>query len=180
MELVPDALKQSSIPKRVLSKRCGVLATPDSGQLVKGEIRLLDRVTGDTVSGSCELVPGCTHSQKSLKQPGWMTLKVLVGWGQGFKQKTKWQASVFYERRCQGRNDLGGVFNYFPYFSSFQGLENWDIFSLDVNSTFWGPKFVFTLELTNNTCFPPGILWVLNIEEEGLASLIEEVIGLWS
>jgi hypothetical protein len=49
-------------------------ATPGLGQLVNSEVRLLDRVTGEAVSGSCELVPGGTYSQQSPKWPGYMTL----------------------------------------------------------------------------------------------------------
>lgn len=52
-------------------------ATPGLGQLVNSEVRLLDRVTGEAVSGSCEVVPGGIHSQQSLKQPGWLTLRSL-------------------------------------------------------------------------------------------------------
>lgn len=43
------------------------------GQLVKGEARLFAIVTGEAVSGNCELVLGCTHSQQSPKQPGRVT-----------------------------------------------------------------------------------------------------------
>jgi hypothetical protein len=43
-------------------KICGVRVTPESGQLVKGKERFLDRVTGEAVSGNCELVPGGTHN----------------------------------------------------------------------------------------------------------------------
>jgi hypothetical protein len=42
---------------------------------MKGKVRLLGKVTGDAVSGNFELVPVGTHSQDSLKQPGWMTLR---------------------------------------------------------------------------------------------------------
>lgn len=75
MEHVPDVLKQSAMPKSDREKVLVSLATPESGQLVKGEVRLLDRVTGEVVSGNCELVPGYTHSQQSLKQSGWVTLR---------------------------------------------------------------------------------------------------------
>lgn len=40
-----------------------------------------------------------------------------------------------------------------------------------------GPRLVFMIELTNNTCFPHGIPWGLDIDEEGFVLLIEEVIG---
>jgi hypothetical protein len=34
------------------------VAVPGSGQLVKGEARLCDRVTGEAISGNSEPVPG--------------------------------------------------------------------------------------------------------------------------
>ena len=41
------------------------MATLESGQLRKDEIRLFGTITGDTVSDNCELVPGVTHNQQS-------------------------------------------------------------------------------------------------------------------
>jgi hypothetical protein len=63
------------------------MAILDSGQVIKGKVRFLGRVTGQAVSGNCELVLGGKHSQLPLKQPG--KLKELVGQGQGLKQKVK-------------------------------------------------------------------------------------------
>jgi hypothetical protein len=65
---------------------------------------------------------------------------------------------------CHKSNDPGEVLNYLFNFSYLQGLGNWDIFSLDINHAYWEPGVVFT----TNACFPPGIPWVLNIEEECL------------
>jgi hypothetical protein len=42
------------------------MAKLDSGQLTKGEVRLLGSVTRDTVSDNCELVPGGVHIASSL------------------------------------------------------------------------------------------------------------------
>ena len=56
------------------------------------------------------------------------------------------------------------------------GLDNWDIFSLDMNHPYQEPQLVSVVEFTNNAHFPSVIPWVLDIEEEGLALLIEEVI----
>ena len=51
----------------MIEKRYGVVATSETGQLIKGEARLLGRITGEAVSGNCELVLGGTHTQQSLK-----------------------------------------------------------------------------------------------------------------
>jgi hypothetical protein len=51
------------------------MATLESGQLTKDEVRLLGNITRDAVSDNCELVPGGTHSQQSLKHPGLVTLR---------------------------------------------------------------------------------------------------------
>ena len=48
---------------------------------------------------------------------------------------------------------------------------------IHTDGTYWGPSLVFMVELTNNSCLPPGIPWVLYVEKEGLAMLIEEMIG---
>ena len=72
---VPDVLKQFAMPKRGIEVRYGVMTTSESGQLTKGEVRLLGSITGEAVSGNCELIPGGTHSQQSLKQPGQVTLR---------------------------------------------------------------------------------------------------------
>lgn len=48
----------------------GVMATPELGQLIDVEVKLSDRVTGDAVRGSSELVQEGTHSQQSAKWPG--------------------------------------------------------------------------------------------------------------
>jgi hypothetical protein len=63
------------MPKREIEKRHGIMATSESGQLIKGEVKLHGRITGETVSGNCELVLGSTHSQQSLKQPDQVTLR---------------------------------------------------------------------------------------------------------
>jgi hypothetical protein len=51
------------------------MATLESGQLTKDEVRLLGSITGDAVSDNGELVPGGTYSQQSLKCPGRVTLR---------------------------------------------------------------------------------------------------------
>ena len=43
------------------------MAPLESGQLTKGEVRLLGSITGEAVSDNCELAPGGTHNQQSLK-----------------------------------------------------------------------------------------------------------------
>ena len=47
---VPEVLKQFATSKRGIKVRYGVMATLESGQLTKGEVRLLDNITGDTVT----------------------------------------------------------------------------------------------------------------------------------
>ena len=69
-ERVPEVFKQFATSKREIEVRYGVMAILDLGQLVRGEIRLLGSITN-----SCELVPGGTHSQQSLKHPGLVTLR---------------------------------------------------------------------------------------------------------
>ena len=69
-EHVTEVLKQFATPKRGIEVRYGVMAPSESGQLTKGELRLLGSITRDTVSDNCELVPGGTHNQQSLKRPG--------------------------------------------------------------------------------------------------------------
>jgi hypothetical protein len=54
------------MPKRGIEERYGVMATTESGHLTKVEVRLFGSITGEVVSGNCELVPGGTHSQQSL------------------------------------------------------------------------------------------------------------------
>lgn len=66
-ECVPDVLNLSVTPKREMEKRYKVLATLESEQLIKGEVRLLGRITGEAVSGSCELAPVRTNMQLSLR-----------------------------------------------------------------------------------------------------------------
>ena len=61
--------------KRGIEGRYGVMATSESGQLTKGEVRLLGSITGEAVSDNRELVPGCIHNQQSLKRPGLVTLR---------------------------------------------------------------------------------------------------------
>ena len=60
-EGVLEVLKHFAMPKRGIEVRCGVMATLESGQLTKGEVRLLGSVTGDTISGNYELVLEGTH-----------------------------------------------------------------------------------------------------------------------
>ena len=52
-----------------------------------------------------------------------------------------------------------------------------DIFSLNVDSTHWRTSLSFAVELTSNSCFPPGIPWISNVEKEYLAESIEEMIN---
>ena len=72
---VPEVLKQFVMPKRGIEIRYGVMATLESGQLTKGEVRLLGSITGEAVSDNCELIPGGTHNQQSLKRIGLVTLR---------------------------------------------------------------------------------------------------------
>ena len=74
-ERVPEVLKQSATSKREIEVRYGVMTTLDSGQQTRGEVRLLGNITRDDVSDNCELVPGDTHNQQSLKTPGLVTLR---------------------------------------------------------------------------------------------------------
>ena len=64
---VPEVLIQFAMPKRGIEVRYGVMATLESGQLTKGEVRLLGSITGEAVSDNCELAPGGTHNEQSLK-----------------------------------------------------------------------------------------------------------------
>ena len=41
--------------------------TLESRQLTKAEVKLLGSITGEAVSDNCELAPGGTHNQQSLK-----------------------------------------------------------------------------------------------------------------
>ena len=76
IERVPDVLKQFAMPKTGIEVRYGVMATSESGQLTKGEVRLLGSIIiGEAVSDNRELVPGCIHNQQSLKRPGLVTLR---------------------------------------------------------------------------------------------------------
>ena len=72
---VPEVLKQFAMPKRGIEVRYGVMATLESRQLTKAEVKLLGSITGEAVSDNCELVPGGTHNQQSLKTPGLVTLR---------------------------------------------------------------------------------------------------------
>ena len=74
-ERVLEVLKQFATPKREIEVRYGVMAILESGQLTKGEVRLLGSITGDAVSNNCKLVPGDTHNQQSLKHTGLVTLR---------------------------------------------------------------------------------------------------------
>jgi hypothetical protein len=51
------------------------MTTSESGQLTKGEIRILVSIMEDVVSDNCELIPGSTHNEQSVKQPGKVTLR---------------------------------------------------------------------------------------------------------
>ena len=44
---VPEVLKQFAMPKRGIEVKYGVMATLESGQLTKGEVRLLGSIPGD-------------------------------------------------------------------------------------------------------------------------------------
>jgi hypothetical protein len=44
-----------------------------------------------------------------------------------------------------------------------------------MDGTYWGTRLGFAVELTSNSCFPPGIPWVSNVEEECLAESIEVI-----
>jgi hypothetical protein len=52
-----------------------------------------------------------------------------------------------------------------------------EIFSLDMDGTYWGTGLIFTVKHTKNSCFPPVIPWVLYVGKDCLAVLIEEMIG---
>ena len=73
-ERVPEFLKQFAMPKRGTELRYRVMVTLESGQL-KGEVRLLGSITGETVNDNYESIPGGTHNQQSLKRPGLVTLR---------------------------------------------------------------------------------------------------------
>ena len=66
-EYVLDVLKQFAMPKRGIEIRYVVMATLESRQLTKAEVKLLGSITGEAVSDNCELAPGGTHNQQSLK-----------------------------------------------------------------------------------------------------------------
>ena len=51
------------------------MATLELGPLIKSEVTLFGSITEEAVSGNCELIPGGTHSQQSLKHPGLVTLR---------------------------------------------------------------------------------------------------------
>ena len=55
------------MPKRGIEVRYGVMATLESRQLTKAEVKLHGSITGEAVSDNCELVPGGTHNEQSLK-----------------------------------------------------------------------------------------------------------------
>ena len=63
---VTEVLKQFAMPKRGIEVRYGVMATLESRQLTKAEVKLLGSITGEAVSDNCELAPGGTHNQHSL------------------------------------------------------------------------------------------------------------------
>ena len=50
---VLEVLKQFVMTKRGIEVRYGVMATLESGQLTKGEVRLFGRITGKTVRENC-------------------------------------------------------------------------------------------------------------------------------
>lgn len=64
---VPEVLIQFAMPKRGIEVRYGVMATLESRQLTKAEVKLLGSITGEGISDNCELAPGVTHNQQSLK-----------------------------------------------------------------------------------------------------------------
>jgi hypothetical protein len=88
IECVSEVLVQFGIPKRGVEERYGIMETSESGQLTKGEVRLLCSITGEGVSGNCELIPGVIHSQQS-KATRYGNIKELVCQSQGLKQKGK-------------------------------------------------------------------------------------------
>ena len=51
------------------------MATLESRQLTKAEVKLHGSITGEAVSDNYELIPGGTHNQQSLKHPGLVTLR---------------------------------------------------------------------------------------------------------
>ena len=55
------------MPKRGIEIRYVVMATLESRQLTKAEVKLLGSITGEAVSDNCELAPGGTHNEQSLK-----------------------------------------------------------------------------------------------------------------
>ena len=66
-ERVPEVLKHFAMPKRGVGIRYVVMTTLESRQLTKAEVMLLGSITGEAVSDNCELAPGGTHNQQSLK-----------------------------------------------------------------------------------------------------------------
>ena len=91
-ERVPEVLKPIVMPKRGIEVKYGVMATLESGQLTKGEVRSFGSITGEAVSDNCELIPGGRHNQQSLKQPGMVT---LWSWYSGSRSEA--QVSASYE-----------------------------------------------------------------------------------
>ena len=63
---VPEVLLQFAMLKRGIEIRYVVMATLESRQLTKAEVKLLGSITGEAVSDNCELAPGGTHNQHSL------------------------------------------------------------------------------------------------------------------
>lgn len=62
------------------------MAAPGSGQLVKGEARLFDRIIGKVVSDDCELVPGGTHTHPAVSEVARLGSIELICRGQGLEQ----------------------------------------------------------------------------------------------
>lgn len=54
--------------------------------------------------------------------------------------------------------------SYFLFLFYLQGLSNQDIFSMNFYHAHHVPQAEETVELTGNVYFPPGILWVHDIE----------------
>ena len=64
-----------------------------------------------------------------------------------------------------------------PTFLISRGWAIETYFSLNMDSTYCRTGLIFIVELTDNSCFPPGILWILYVEEECLLVLIGKKIG---
>ena len=153
------------------------MATSESGQLTKGEVRLLGSITGEAVSDNCELIPGGTHNQQSLKHPGLVTLR---SWYAEVKVWSKRQNDklVLFMRgdvtEVRTSEECLIISPTFPISTSW-AIETYFLWISMVLTGELG--WFFLVKLTNNSCLSPGIPWVSCVEKECHVAVIEEMIG---